>query len=296
MQLKLVAVVVVGVVLILLRRLLLNLVWQHVDDMRTRYVWRKNITSVIVVCGVLFAAGLILEAGQSLVTYLGLLTAGLAVALNEPLSNLVGWIFILWRKPFEFGDRIQIGEHAGDVVDIRMFQFSLLEICNWVVADQSTGRVIHIPNRRVFQEPLCNYTGEFPFIWNEISVTVTFESNWRKAKSLLQAIADETVSDISTEAARAIKEINRRFMIDYTVLTPAVYTDVIQYGVRLTLRYLCPPRRRRGTTQILWEEILDAFAADADIAFAYPTQRFFDQHLEGKPGPYPAEPNGEVVI
>jgi len=296
MQLKLAAVVVVCVVLILLRRLLLTLVWQHIDDMRTRYMWRKNITSGIVVCGVLFAAGLILEAGQSLATYLGLLTAGLAVALNDPLSNLVGWAFILWRKPFEFGDRIQIGEFAGDVVDIRMFQFSLLEIGNWVISDQSTGRVIHIPNRRVFQEPLCNYTGEFPFIWNEISVTVTFESNWRRAKSILQAIADETVSDISTEAAQTIKEVNRRFMIGYTVLTPAVYTDVIQYGVRLTLRYLCPPRRRRGTTQILWEAILDAFAADTDVAFAYPTQRFFDQYLEGKPGPYPADPSGEVVV
>jgi small-conductance mechanosensitive channel len=97
------------------------------------------------------------------------------------LANLAGWVFIVWRHPFRVGDRVQIGEHAGDVVDLRIFQFSLMEIRNWVEADQSTGKIIHIPNGIIFTSPLANYTHGFNYLWNEIPITITFESDWEKA-------------------------------------------------------------------------------------------------------------------
>ena len=97
-----------------------------------------------------------MEGLRSLGTFLGLLSAGLAIALKDVVASMAGWIFILWRRPFQLGDRIQIGDRAGDVVDLRLFQFTLLEIGNWVDADQSTGRSIHVPNGAVFTEPLFN--------------------------------------------------------------------------------------------------------------------------------------------
>lgn len=83
---------------------------------------------------------------------------------------------------------MQIGQHVGDVIDIRLFQFTILEIGNWVEADQSTGRLIHMPNAKVFQEPQANYSTGFEYIWHEIPVMVTFESNWKKTKTILQEI------------------------------------------------------------------------------------------------------------
>ncbi len=296
MLLKLLFTVLVLILLVLLRKLVLRWIWQHFADTHLRYTWRKTVTYVIVACALLITAGTWLEGGTSLATYLGLLSAGLAVALSEPLSNLVGWLFVVWRKPFAFGDRIQVGAYAGDVIDIRLFQFTLLEIGNWVDADQSTGRVVHVPNRWVFKDPLFNYTDGFAFIWNEIAVTVTFESHWQKAKDLLQRVADEHVGAVSVAAAEALNKSDRRLMIGYTALTPAIYTRVVDYGVRLTLRYLCPPRRRRGTAQELWEAVLRTFAEHEDVAFAYPTQRFFNRDVEGRSGPYPTVPMGEVVI
>ena len=91
-----------------------------------------------------------LEGIRSFATYFGLLSAGLAVALKDPITNLIGWAFIIWRKSFEVGDRVEIGEYAGGVVDQRIFQFSLMEISNWVAADQSTERILHVPNGMVF--------------------------------------------------------------------------------------------------------------------------------------------------
>ncbi len=98
------------------------------------------------------------------------------------MTNVTGWIFILSRSPFEVGDRVQIGEHSGDVVDVNFFKFTLMEISQWGQGEQSSGRIIHIPNGKVFTEILANYSKGFKYIWNEVDVLVTFESNWKEAK------------------------------------------------------------------------------------------------------------------
>ena len=224
---------------------------------------------------------------QAVSTYLGLLSAGLAIALQSPLVNLAGWAFILWRQPFKVGDRIQLGDHRGDVIDQRIFMFSLMEIGNWVDADQSTGRVLHVPNGKVFTEVLANYRQGFQYIWNEVPVLLTFESNWRQAKELLHKVAEQHCTSISGAAQQQLREAAKKFMIFYKTLTPTVYTSVRDSGVLLTIRYLCDPRHRRGSEQEIWEAILDAFAAHADIDFAYPTQRYYHNDREGKPGTRP---------
>jgi small-conductance mechanosensitive channel len=208
------------------------------------------------------------------------LSAGLAIALKDPLTNMAGWIFINTRKPFQVGDRVQIGEHRGDVIDIRLFQFTLLEVGNWVDADQSTGRIIHIPNAIVFSKPQANYSRGFQYIWNEIPVLITFESNWKTAKSILEDIAIEHAEHLSKAAEKRIKEATKKYLITYTHLTPIVYTSVKESGVLLTLRYLCDPRKRRESQHAIWESILDQFESNPEIEFAYPTTRFYDRKNE----------------
>lgn len=280
------------VALWLVRALVLRLVWRRTDDVRSRYIWRKSSTYVTAAVMLACIALIWVEAIQSLSTFFGLLSAGLAIALRDPVTNIAGWAYIVGKRPFSVGDRIQSGEHAGDVIDISMFHFTLMEIGNWVDADQSTGRVIHVPNSAVFTLALANYSQGFHYIWNEIAVLVTFESNWEKAKELLQGIADEHSEHKSALAAERVKEASRRFMIFYSALTPKVYTSVKDSGVMLTVRYLAEPRRRRGTEEAIWEEILRAFAACDDVDFAYPTRRFYNNATEGKAGTRPdrAEP------
>lgn len=269
--------------LVLGRRLVLHLVDQRVEDRTLRYRWAKVSSYVAFVLGVLLIVQVWFTAIRSVGTFLGLLSAGLAIALKDLVADLAGWVFILWRRPFDLGDRIQIGDHAGDVVDIRIFAITLMEIGNWVSADQSTGRMIHVPNARVFTEPVANYTAGFPYLWNELKVLVTFESDWRKAKETLQEIATEEAPSLSQEAERTLRETSKRFFIHYRKLTPVVYTSVEDSGVLLTVRYLTRPRERRGTAQALWERILDVFAEDPQVDLAYPTQRLYLNPVEGKP-------------
>jgi len=266
------------------RRIFLALAKRRIDDARAMYRIRKTSTYVTVGLAILIVGRVWFEGLQSVATFLGLVSAGLAIALRDLVVNLAGWGFILIRRPFEVGDRIQIGDSAGDVIDIRIFQFTLMEIGNWVDAEQSTGRILHVPNGKVLSEVLANYSKAFEFIWNEIPVLVTFESNWRNAKEILESIADKFGTPQSSEATSGVQRASQRFLIASPTLTPIVYTSVVDSGVLLTLRYLCLPKRRRGSTQAVWEEILDEFGKCDNIDFAYPSHRFYYNATEGKPG------------
>lgn len=275
---------IVVALLLFARRGILAVVDRRIDDPTLQYKWSKISGYVAFAVGVLAVVQIWLEAMRSLGTFLGLLSAGLAIALKDLVADLAGWVFILWRRPFDLGDRIQLGDHAGDVVDIRIFAFTIMEIGNWVGADQSTGRMIHMPNAKVFTEPLANYTASFPFLWNELKVLVTFESDWKRAKEILTTISMEETEGVSKEAERTLRQTQKRFLIHYRKLTPVVYTTVEDSGVLLTIRYLCRPRQRRGTAEAIWERILEAFAEHDDIDLAYPTQRVYLNPVEGKEG------------
>lgn len=151
-------------------------------------------------------------------------------------------------------------------------------------ADQSTGRIIHIPNGVVFSNSQANYTAGFEYIWNEIPVLITFESNWKKAKQILNKVVNNHAVSLSEDAEKQIKEAAKKYLIFYTKLTPIVYTTVKDSGVLLIMRYLCHARSRRRTDQSIWEETLERFAQYNDIDFAYPTQRFYNNISERKSG------------
>ncbi|WP_142712895.1 mechanosensitive ion channel family protein [Fodinibius sediminis] len=273
-------VLTVGVIFViwLIRYLAVRMVNKQLPEAKEQYKWRKNLTYVSAFIGFLIVGRIWFEGIHSLATFLGLLSAGLAIALKDPITDFAGWLFILWRKPFNVGDRIQLGDTKGDVIDLRIFKFTVLEIGNWVRSDQSTGRVVHIPNHQIFSDPLANYTSSFDFIWNELEVLVTFESDWEKAKNILQDIADKHIEQFSEQANRQVQRAQKAYLIYYRHLTPIVYTDVQDSGICLTIRHLSNPRNRRGVSQDIWEDILRTFSQHDDIELAYPTMRIYKDH------------------
>jgi len=281
-QMKFISSLIVILIFLLLRVAIIKLVWKKTDDVRLRYLWRKTLTYIFTIIAILLLSNIWFQGITNLGTVLGLLSAGLAITLKDPVLDMAGWLFIIVRRPFSIGDRIQLGDNAGDVIDIRLFQFTLMEIGNWVDAEQSTGRIIHVPNGMVFTNPLANYNKGFNYLWNEIPVLITFESDWRKAKSILLNIASMHAAFLSGDAENRIKEASKKFMISYSKLTPIVYTSIRDSGILLTIRYLCEPRSRRNTAEEIWEDILEEFAKHRDIDFAYPTQRFYNNLNEGK--------------
>ena len=281
-QNKILISIIIIFLLSVFRFVILRLVWRQTKDAKVRYQWNRTISFIIPFTGIILVGAVWIPAFEQFGAFLGLITAGLAIALKDPITNLAGWLFILIRKPFIIGDRVQIGENTGDIIDIRLFQFTMLEIGNWVEADQSTGRIIHLPNGKVFLEPQANYSSGFEYIWNEIKVLITFESNWEKAKSLLEEIISIHTKNVDLKVEKEIQEATKNYMIFYKHLTPIVYTSVKENGVQLTMRYLCNPRKRRGSENEIWEKVLIQFNAQKDIDFAYPTTRFYKLSEEAR--------------
>lgn len=264
-------IMIIVITIILMFKFFIRLIIEKkIDDQKKVYKLKKFVSYFTYII-IIFIAGTIWS--QDFSQLIAFLSAGLAITLKEPIENIFGWLFIVIRKPFDVGDRIQLGDNAGDVIDIRMFEFTIMEIGNWVELDQSTGRMIHIPNGKIFRESLANYNRGFKYIWNEIEVIVTFESDYKKAKEIILNIANRYCEKVRGEARENLKEVSKKYMIYYNKITPIVYTEVRDSGVALLVRYLCKPQKRRVSTSLIWEEILDRFNEEENIDFAYNTQR-----------------------
>jgi len=265
---------IIGIIVSVIIVRIINLfLFKLIKDNKKYYTIKKRVEYTI--SFITIFAIIILWAGatNNLATYVGLLSAGIAIALRELFTNVAAWVFISFKRPFDVGHRVLIGEQRGDVIDIRVFQFSLIEVTSYEEGEQSTGRIIDVPNHYVFTYPLVNYTKGFEYIWNEIKVLITFESDWQLAKQLLTEIVNKDSKLLITEAKGQVKNAAKKYMIHYDKLTPIVYTDVKDSGVQLTLRYLCEPKQRRGTVNMMWEDILMMLDEQDTIDLAYNTRR-----------------------
>ncbi len=276
---RLLSTLILIAVLVAIRVLVLRVVRGRVSDLNTRYRWRKGVNYAVIGAGVLFVGRIWSSGVAGFGTFLGLVGAGLAIALRDPITNIAGWLFLLWRRPFRVGERIQIGDISGDVVDMRMFQFSVLETGGRLNADHHTGRVAHVPNAIVFTTPQLNASDAFPYIWTELGVMVTFESDWKKAKRAFEEIA-HTHGKHTSELRHSL---HSRYAVGHIDGEPVVFTSVANDGVVLTLRVLCDVRAARITEERIWEDVLTAVGGWDDVDFAYPTTRFYDNRREGKP-------------
>lgn len=285
-QRKILGSLLVVVLVLLVRRLAIRYVASKVDEddagdavYRARKIATYTASFLIVV-----TLGFIwIEAFDNFATFLGLLTAGIAIGLSDLLKNMAGWAYILTRRPLSVGDRVEIDGTRGDVVDVRLFRFSLMEVGNWVDADQSTGRLVHVPNGLLFNQKVANYTEGFSHIWEDLPVLITFESDFEKAEQIMRRVLAEHCPDVEATAGRSIRETARRYHIRIGAITPTVYLSVRDSGVLLTARYLTEARSRRGTAEDIWRAILHGFATEPDIDLAYPTYRVVGTDGPGSP-------------
>lgn len=267
---KLVTTALLFFVIWLLKRIAVRSINQLPSDLSVRYRWRKNATYLIYGVGGLSIIFVWSDRFASLATFLGLLSAGLAIAFKDPIANIAGWYYLITNRPFRVGDRIQIGEEKGDVVDISMFRSTLIEIGNWVDGDQSTGRVIHIPNAKVFTIAILNYSELINHIWHEIRLPLTPDSNWQAAKVILQEIIAEHAPAIDDSIDKQLEEISEKYLIVSAKLTPMIYTSLEETGaIVLTIRYVCAVRQRRASANLITEAILTRFSGQKDIKLAH---------------------------
>src|SRR5215469_802255 len=187
-----------------------------------RYRVRKFIVFCGYVTALLFLAMLFEDRLGRLSFALGIIGAGLAVALQDVIASIAGAFSIGFSSLYAVGDRVQIGDTRGAVIDIGLIRTTLIETGNWVNSDLYNGRIVRIPNSAVLKGSVFNYSQGFQFIWDEIKLKLTSESDHECAREMLLRVAKETVSDYLVEAQTSWKRVVENYKLENPILEPIV--------------------------------------------------------------------------
>ena len=256
---------------------------------------------------VLLALGLVsiwFDDPTRLTTAVGLVTAGLAFALQKVVTAVAGYFVILRGETFNVGDRITMGGVRGDVIALGFIQTTIMEMgqpppvqgadpAMWVRSRQYTGRVVTVTNDKIFDEPVYNYTRDFPYIWEELILPITYTADRRRAEQILLDVARRRTVTIAEMGEDAIAQMERRYVVRRADMNPRVYYRLTDNWLELTVRFVAKDHGVRELKDEISRDVLDQLdAAGIGVASAtfdivgLPPMRF-----EG-PGPAATLPPG----
>jgi small-conductance mechanosensitive channel len=187
----------------------------------------------------------------------GVAGAGIAFALQDVITSAAGWFVISFAGFYDIGDRIKMGDLKGDVIDVSLLRTTLMEIGDWIPSDLYTGRIVRVANSFIFKSPVYNYSADFPFLWDEITVPVKFGCDYQLVRSVLQAVADEVVGEYTYSAQINWETIARKYLVEKAKIEPMITLQANSNWVEFTLRYIVDYKARRITKDRLFMRLLE---------------------------------------
>ena len=238
----------------------------------------KLSTAVLLILGLL---SIWFEDPTRLATALGLVTAGLAFALQKVVTAVAGYFVILRGKTFNVGDRIVMGGVRGDVIGLGFIQTTIMEMgqpppvqgaapAMWVQSREYTGRIVTVSNSKIFDEPVYNYSRDFPYLWEELSLPITYSSDRSRAEDILLEVAERLTVPITELGQEALEEMQRRYVVKAAEMRPKVYYRLTDNWLELTVRFIAKDHGIRGLKDGMSRDILKALD-DAGIGIASAT-------------------------
>jgi small-conductance mechanosensitive channel len=224
-------------------------------------------TAVIVILGFV---SIWFDQPSRLATAFGLLTAGVAFALQKVITAIAGYFVLLRGKTFNVGDRIQMGGVRGDVIALDFIQTTIMEMgeppavqaaepAMWVQARQYTGRIVTVTNDKIFDQPVYNFTREFPYLWEEMHIPIGYNSDRKAAEQVLLEVAARHTVKISDMSEEALKEMERRYLMKRAELKPRVFWRLTDNWVELSIRFIALDYGVRDLKDKMSRDIMEAF-------------------------------------
>jgi small-conductance mechanosensitive channel len=268
---KLVFSIIVLVLTLAANRAASSLLRLRVKDRAHRHTLRMLVRNTVFAVASAVVLAIWLGSGSSFTVAMGILGAGIAFASQEVIGSFAGYLNIVTGNLFRIGDRVRIGTVLGDVLDISILRTTVMEIAEWVKADQYTGRIVSIANRVVFSDPVYNYTQHWPYIWDEITIPITYESDWQRASELILENGRKYSSHVQTQAQEQLARIVEQYAVQDMPVEPLLYIRMTDNWIEMTLRYVVDPRERRTVAGQLHLDLLKSFESEPDITVASAT-------------------------
>ena len=244
---------------------------RQIADNKTRYTANKILSVLSFVFIIFFCLRIWVTDSSSLLVSYGILGAGLALALQDVFKNFAGGILIMICRYYFVGDRISIDDKYGDVMDIGLLNTTMMEIRGWIAGDQPSGRLLIIPNGLVLNHAFYNYTRDHSFVWDEISIPLTYTSDWRRAKEIFLSILKTETDAMTIRAEAEIERIGEMYYLPKKVVEPSVYISLTDNWITLDARYVTDARTRRFLRSHMSELFLAAIESEEGITVASET-------------------------
>ncbi|ODS39328.1 MAG: mechanosensitive ion channel protein MscS [Candidatus Altiarchaeales archaeon WOR_SM1_86-2] len=244
---------------------------KQVKNAKSRYHLKKAVSIIHILIIIIALITIWVENPQALLVAYGIVAAGLAIALQDIFKNLGGGIIIFLAGIYRVGDRIEINSKYGDVIDIGIFYTTLLELREWISGDQATGRLTIIPNGYVLSGTINNYTRDNAFIWDEINIPITYDSDWKDAAAKILDIVREETRDITKDAEKEIAMIEKRYYLPERAVEPSIFLKMTDNWIDFSIRYLTETRERRALHNRLSKILLDEIQKSENIKIASET-------------------------
>jgi small-conductance mechanosensitive channel len=242
-----------------------------IADSKTRYTADKVLSVLSLLIIIILCLRIWVTDSSALLVSYGILGAGIAFALQDVFKNFVGGILIMISRYYLVGDRISIDDKYGDVMDIGILTTTMMEIRGWIAGDQPSGRLLMIPNGMVINHAFYNYTRDHSFVWDEISIPLTYDSDWRRAKEIILSILKKETDAMTIQAEAEIERIGEMYYLPKKVVEPSVYISLTDNWITLDARYVAEARTRRFLRSHLSELFLAAIEKEEGITVASQT-------------------------
>jgi small-conductance mechanosensitive channel len=248
------------------------------EDKRFRFWTRQVIQLATAVLQAIGIVSIWFDDPGRLTTFLGLFGAGLAFALQKVVTAMAAYFVLLTGKTFNVGERIKMGGVRGDVIDLGFIQTTIMEMGEppavqsedpgmWVAARQYTGRIVTVTNDKIFDTPVYNYSRDFPFIWEELHVGISYGGDRNRAEQILLDVAREHTTPIADMSEESLREMERRYSMRRTDLNPKVFWRMTDNWLELSLRFIAQDFDIRSLKDRMTRDILKAFdEANLEIA------------------------------
>ncbi len=243
----------------------------HAKDNGERYRERSYLTTVLLILFVIAVVALWIKQVEHRSTVIGLLGAGLVVAVREPLLSVAGRIAIFAGKMYTVGDRIEINKLTGDVIAVGFFYTRMMELGNWIGGDQASGRIVQFANASIFGTAVFNYTQNFSYIWDEVKLPITYSSNMEEASNILKSVGTDYTREFLQGAERQLEEMRKAYLVGEVQLEPKVFVKVTDNWIELNMRYLVDPHQRRNAQSFIYTEVFKKVQGRKDISIASTT-------------------------
>ncbi len=228
----------------------------HFHERDMRYRARKAIVFAGYLVGIGFITILFEDRLGKISFALGVAGAGLVVALQDVIASVAGWFAVGWTNLYSVGDRVQIGETKGDVIDVSLMRTTLVETGGWVSNDLYNGRVVRIPNSVVLKGTVFNYSQGFRFVWDEIRVDFSLCTDPQMAREMLLRVANEAMAGFIKEAEHSWRRLTENFRIENVSLNPTVALTVKDKALEFTLSYIVDYTNRSAMKNQLYSNVV----------------------------------------